>query len=171
MATVTFKGSPYRLVGELPAVGSAAPPFRLTAADLSDVGLEHFGSHVKLLNIVPSLDTPVCATSARHFHEALGRLPGVLLLNISADLPFAQKRFCDAGRLDRIITLSTFRSPVFGTAYGVQIEEGPLAGLMARAVLVLSRENRVVHAELVPEITREPDYDAALRAAEKAAAG
>ncbi len=171
MATVTLNGTPCRLAGELPAVGTVAPSFRLTAADLSDVGLEQFAGRVKLLNIVPSLDTSVCATSARRFHEALARLPEVVLLNISADLPFAQKRFCDAGGLSRIVTLSTFRSPAFGADYGVRIENGPLAGLMARAVLVLSRDNLVVHAQLVPEITREPDYDAALAAAETAARG
>lgn len=171
MVTVTLNGTPCRLAGELPAVGAVAPPFQLTAADLSDVGLDRFAGRVKLLNIVPSLDTSVCATSARRFHEALERWPDVVLLNISADLPFAQKRFCDAGGLNRIVTLSTFRSHAFGTDYGVRIEDGPLAGLMARAVLVLSRDNRVVHAQLVPEITREPDYDAALAAVETATRG
>ncbi len=168
MATVTFQGTPCRLAGELPAVGAAAPPFRLTASDLSDLTLDHFAGHVKLLNIVPSLDTSVCAASARRFHEALAKFPGVVLLNISADLPFAQKRFCDAGGLGRIVPLSTFRSPAFGEDYGVRIEEGPLAGLMARAVVVLSRHDRVQYVELVPELTQEPDYDAALAAVQAA---
>lgn len=154
------------MAGELPAVGTVAPPFRLTAADLSDVGLDRFADRVKLLNIVPSLDTAVCAASARCVHEVLAQWPVVVRLNISADLPFAQARFCDAGGLDRIVTLSTFRSPAFGAEYGVRIEDGPLAGLMARAVLVLSRDNRVVDTQLVPEITQEPDYDAARRAVE-----
>lgn len=168
MSTVSFKGAAVRLAGELPAVGHVAPPFRLTAADLSEKGLDAFTGRVKILSIVPSLDTSVCATSARRFNEAVARLQEAVLLNISADLPFAQKRFCDADGLSHIVTLSTFRSPKFGTDYGVRIEEGPLAGLLTRAVIVLDRSNGVVHVELVPEIAREPDYDTALAAAEKA---
>lgn len=169
MATVTFKGTPVRLSGELPAAGQAAPPFRLTAADLSEKGLESFTGKVKVLSIVPSLDTSVCATSARKFNEAVARLRDVVLINVSADLPFAQKRFCDADGLTHVVTLSSFRNPAFGQVYGVRIEEGPLAGLLARAVLVLDHANRIVYAELVPEIAKEPDYPAALHAAEKAA--
>ena len=168
MATVTFKGSPIRISGELPAPGQAAPPFRLTAADLSEKGVESFTGKVKVLSIVPSLDTSVCATSARKFNEAVARLHDVVLINVSADLPFAQKRFCDADGLAHVVTLSTFRNPAFGESYGIRIEEGPLAGLLARAVLVLDRANRVVYAELVPEIAKEPDYASALAAAEKA---
>ncbi|MBM4153470.1 MAG: thiol peroxidase [Lentisphaerae bacterium] len=169
MATVTFKGTPVRLSGELPAAGQAARPFHLTAADLSEKGLESFTGKVKVLSIVPSLDTSVCATSARKFNEAVGRLRDVVLINVSADLPFAQKRFCDADGLTHVVTLSCFRNPAFGQAYGVRIEEGPLTGLLARAVLVLDHANRIVHSELVPEIAKEPDYAKALHAAEKAA--
>ncbi len=169
MTTVTFKGTPVRIAGDLPSVGQAAPPVRLTAADLSEKGFESFTGKVKVLSIVPSLDTSVCAVSARKFNEAVARLRDVVLLNVSADLPFAQKRFCDADGLAHVVTLSTFRNPAFGEAYGVRIEEGPLAGLLARAVLVLDRANRVVHAQLVPEIAQEPDYAATLAAAEKAA--
>lgn len=168
MSTVTFKGAPVRLAGELPAVGHAAPPFHLTASDLSEKGLGEFTGRVKILSLVPSLDTSVCAMSARRFNEAVARHAEIVLLNISADLPFAQKRFCDADGLSHVVTLSTFRSPQFGVDYGVRIEEGPLAGLLARAVLVLDRSNLIVHAELVAEIAQEPDYDAALAAAEKA---
>ncbi len=168
MAQVTFKGGPVRLAGEFPSVGQAAPPFQLTAADLSEKGLDAFTGKVKVLSIVPSLDTSVCATSARKFNEAVARLGDVVLINVSADLPFAQKRFCDADNLARVVTLSTFRSPKFGENYGVRIAEGPLAGLLARAVVVLDRANRVVHAQLVPEIAQEPDYDTALAAAGKA---
>jgi thiol peroxidase len=168
MTTVTFKGTPVRIAGELPAVGHAAPPFRLTAADLSEKGLESFTGKVKVMSIVQSLDTSVCATSARKFNEAIARLRDVVLINVSADLPFAQKRVCDADGLTNVVTLSTFRNPAFGEAYGVRIEAGPLAGLLARAVLVLDRANLVVHAQLVPEIAQEPDYAAPLAAAEKA---
>lgn len=171
MAMVTLKGTPCRLAGELPTVGRIAPPFCLTGADLSDVRLDHFLGQVKLLNIVPSLDTAICATSTRRFHEALRQLPAVTLLNISADLPFAQARFCSASGLDRIVSLSTFRSLSFGEDYGVRILDGPLKGLMARAVLVLGRDHRVLYTQLVPEITQEPDYETSLNAARSAADG
>jgi thiol peroxidase len=169
MAAITFKGAPTQTAGALPAKGTAAPPFRLTGTDLKDVGLDAFGAKVKILNIVPSLDTSVCALSARRFHREAADLPGAVVLNISADLPFAQKRFCDAESLGNLVPLSTFRSPDFGRDYGVRIADGPLAGLMSRAVVVLDRANRVVHAEQVPEIAQEPDYHAALRAAKAAA--
>lgn len=164
MATIMFKGNPIKTVGVLPSTGTVAPAFRLTNADLAEIGLEIFGRQVKILNIVPSLDTSVCAVSARKFNEAVAGLKGTVLVNISADLPFAQKRFCESQALKNIVTLSTFRSPAFGRDYGVQISEGPLAGLMSRAVLVLDGQNRVVYAQQVPEITQEPDYNAALAA-------
>lgn len=165
MTTVTFRGTPIRLHGPLPAVGPAAPAFRLAAADLSDVGLEAFAGKRKILNIVPSLDTGVCALSAKAFHAAVAKLDDVVVLNISMDLPFAAKRFCDAEKLGRIVPLSAFRSPSFGRDYGVRMEEGPLAGLLARAVVVLDAQDRVVYRQLVPEIAQEPDYPAALAAA------
>jgi thiol peroxidase len=168
MATITFKGNPIQTSGTLPKAGTVAPAFVLTGADLSDVGLEQFAGKRKILNIVPSLDTPVCALSARRFNQEAAALPDTVVINISADLPFAQKRFCDGEKLANVVTLSTLRSPAFGKDYGVVIATGPLAGLMSRAVLVLDRQNRVVHAEQVPEIAQEPNYDAALFAVRKA---
>ena len=167
MATITLKGNPIHTIGHLPQIGSTAPPFRLTAADLSDAALDSFKGKKKILNIVPSLDTGVCAASARRFNMEAAKLDNVALLNISADLPFAQKRFCDSESLKNIATLSTMRSPAFGKDYGVQIVDGPLAGLMSRAVLVLDTDNKIIHTEQVPEIAQEPDYDAALAAARK----
>lgn len=167
MANVTFKGSPVPLVGNLPAVGTQPPDFKLTAADLSDKSLADFAGKVKIVSIVPSLDTPVCAISAATFNGEVAKLANTVLLNVSADLPFAQKRFCDSQSLANIVSLSTFRSS-FGKDYGVQIAAGPLAGLMSRAVLVLDGTGKVVHAELVAEITHEPDYAAALAAAKAA---
>jgi thioredoxin-dependent peroxiredoxin len=164
MATITLKGNPIHTSGELPAVGATAPDFRLTQGDLSEAGLADFAGNKKILNIVPSLDTGVCATSAQKFNKAVAALDGVVLLNISADLPFAAGRFCESCGLKNIVTLSTFRAPDFGQAYGIGITDGPLAGLTARAVLVLDARNQVLHAELVPEIAQEPDYEAALAA-------
>lgn len=165
MALVKFKGTDVRIEGRFPSVGSLAPSFRLTGVDLKDIALESFGNKVKILNIVPSLDTSVCALSAVRFNTEIARMQNSVLVNISADLPFAQKRFCEANALKNIVTLSTMRSPNFGRDYGVLIADGPLAGLMSRAVLVLDKANRVVHAELVTDIAHEPDYAAALAAA------
>lgn len=164
MAKVAFKGSPVETVGNLPAVGAQAPDFSLATAGLDDVGLKAYAGKRKILNIVPSLDTGVCAISARKFNAEVASLKDVVLLTISADLPFASKRFCDAEKLANVVTLSTFRSAAFGKAYGVQIAAGPLAGLLTRAVVVLDAQDKVVHAELVPEITQEPNYAAALKA-------
>jgi thioredoxin-dependent peroxiredoxin len=164
MARITFKGGPVDTVGDLPAKGQKAPDFKLAGADLSEVGLGGLAGKVKILSIVPSLDTPVCALSAKRFNEEVAKLANVVLVNISADLPFAQKRFCESQALKNVVTLSTFRSAGFGKDYGVQIAGGPLAGLMARAVLVLDKADKVVHAELVPEIAQEPNYDAAMAA-------
>ena len=168
MGTVTFKGNPVKLAGELPHVGAIAPPFKLTAADLSDVGLGHFAGKTKILNIVISLDTGVCALSAKRFNADVAQLTNAVLINISGDLPFAQKRFCESQALSNIVTLSTMRAPSFGQAYGVAIMSGPLAGLMSRAVLVLDPQNKVIYAEQVSEMTHEPNYAAALRAAQAA---
>jgi thiol peroxidase len=163
MSNVTFKGTPIQLAGTFPTVGKQAPDFKLAAGDLSDKQLTDFKGKTKILNIVPSLDTPVCAISARKFNEAVSTRNNVVLLNISADLPFAQGRFCESNALRNIVTLSTFRAPTFGTDYGVQLAEGPLAGLTARAVVVLDASNKVTYTELVPEIAQEPNYDAALK--------
>lgn len=164
MATITFKGSPLQTVGELPAVGTQAPDFTLTGADLGDVGLASFEGKKKILSIVPSLDTGICAMSAKAFNEKVAALPDTVLLNVSADLPFAASRFCAAEKLEHVVVLSTFRSPAFGQDYGIALADGPLRGLMGRAVLVLSPDNQIVHAQLVPEIAQEPDYDAVLAA-------
>ena len=164
MATITLKGNPIHTAGDLPAKGATAPDFKLTKADLADVGLKDFAGQKKILNVVPSLDTGVCATSAKKFNEAVAKLTGVVLLNVSADLPFAAGRFCESNGLKNVVALSTFRSPDFAQAYGVAIVDGPLAGLTARAVVVLDAQNKVLHAELVPEIAQEPDYAAALAA-------
>ena len=165
MSTVTFKGTPIQLAGAFPTVGKQAPDFKLAAGDLSDKQLADFQGKIKILNIVPSLDTPVCAISARKFNEAVGARENVVLLNISADLPFAQGRFCESNALKNIVTLSTFRAPTFGKDYGVLLAEGPLAGLTARAVVVIDASNKVTYTELVPEIAQEPNYDAALKMA------
>ncbi len=168
MATVTFHGKPVNTIGSLPALGSKAPGFKLSRADLSDVGLEDFAGKKKILNIVPSLDTPVCALSAQAFNREAGGLNDTVVLNISADLPFAQARFCESHSLKNIVSLSVFRNPAFGRDYGVLITDSPLAGLLSRAVLALDNENRVLYAQQVSEIAQEPDYAAALAAVRKA---
>ena len=165
MATVTLKGSPINTNGELPQVGAKAPDFRLTNGDLKDVSLADFKGKRKILNIVPSLDTPTCATSTRKFNEKAGQMPNAVVLVVSADLPFAAKRFCATEGLQNVIPLSLMRSRSFAKDYGVLIQDGPLAGICARAVVVLDADDRVTYTQLVPEIGQEPDYDAALAAA------
>lgn len=164
MTTVTLGGNAISLAGRFPQPGEAAPALKLTAGDLADVGLEAFAGKRKVLNIVPSLDTPTCATSTRKFNAEAGSLANTVVLVVSADLPFAAKRFCATEGLDNVQTLSTFRSPAFARDYGVAISSGPLAGLTARAVVVLDENDKVLHAQLVPEIKDEPDYSAALAA-------
>lgn len=168
MATITFKGNPIHTIGQLPAVGTTCPDFRLVAGDLSEATLATYGTRRKVLNIVPSLDTGICQMSARRFNTEAGALANTVIINISADLPFAQKRFCDSEKLSHISNLSSFRSPQFGHAFGVVITDGPLAGLLSRAVVVLDANNRVVLAQQVPEITQEPDYDAVRQAVQHA---
>jgi thiol peroxidase len=162
MASVTFKGNPIDVAGNLPAAGQKAPAFSLVAKDLKDVTLADYSGKRKVLNIVPSLDTGVCATSARKFNQRAGGLSNTVVLVISADLPFASSRFCAAEGLTNVVTLSTLRGREFLRNYGVEITSGPLAGLAARAVVVLDENDNVIHAQLVPEIAQEPDYDAAL---------
>jgi thiol peroxidase len=162
--TVTLAGNPIHLAGHLPARGAKAPSFSLVGTDLADIALASFGSRRKVLNIVPSLDTPVCQTSTRRFNEQAGALDDTVVLVISADLPFAMKRFCETEGLKNVVSLSTLRGREFMANYGVEILDGPLAGLTARAVIVLDANNVVLHAELVPEIKQEPDYEAALAA-------
>lgn len=164
MATITFQGNPIHTVGTLPATGSPAPDFRLTKGDLSDVSLRDFAGKRVLLNIVPSLDTGVCAASARRFNKEAGSIPGATVLIVSCDLPFAQGRFCQAEGLETVVPLSELRSRDFGRDYGVRIADGPLAGLLSRAVVVVDAAGKVVYAEQVPEIAQEPDYAKALAA-------
>lgn len=164
MAKVTLKNTiPSSSSGELPTVGSSAQDFTLVAGDLSEKNLGSYEAKRKVLNIVPSLDTPVCASSARQFNEAAASLDNTVVLVISADLPFAQKRFCEAEGINNVEMLSTFRSS-FAADYQLDIIEGPLTGLCSRAVIVLNESNEVIYTEQVPEITQEPDYDAALAA-------
>lgn len=166
MSQVTFKGKPIEVGGTLPAVGSTAPEFTLVGKDLADVSLStcECASQRKVLNIFPSIDTGVCAASVRRFNELAAKMDNTQVLCISADLPFAQARFCGAEGIDRVTMLSTMRGREFLKDYGVAIASGPLAGLAARAVLVLDTNNKVLHAELVSEIGHEPNYDAALKA-------
>jgi thiol peroxidase len=164
MAQVTLHGSPLNTNGDLPAVGSTAPDFRLVDAELNDLTLEDFAGKKKLISIVPSLDTPTCATSTKVFNERLGGRDDVVVLVVSADLPFAQGRFCQAEGTANVKTLSMMRSRNFAKDYGMLIEDGPLAGITARAALVLDENNQVVHAKLVGEIGDEPDYDSAIAA-------
>jgi thiol peroxidase len=162
MAQVTRRGNPVQIKGELPQVGSTAPAFTLVGGDLADVTLETFAGKRKVLNIFPSVDTPTCATSVRKFNAQANDLTNAVVLCISADLPFAQARFCGAEGLENVKNLSTMRGAEFMETYGVAIADGPMAGLTTRAVVVLDEDNKVLHSELVPEIGQEPDYDAAL---------
>ena len=162
MAQVTLKGNPVQVNGELPAVGAKAPAFSLVAGNLSDVSLADFAGKRKVLNIFPSVDTPTCATSVRTFNAKANEAPNTVVLNISADLPFAQARFCGAEGLENVQNLSTLRGAEFIENYGVAIADGPLKGLTARAVVVLDENDTVLHSELVKEIAEEPDYEAAL---------
>ncbi len=164
MSQVTLHGSPLNTNGDLPTVGSTAPDFRLVDGELNDVSLTDFAGKKKLLSIVPSLDTPTCATSTKVFNERLGDRDDVVVLVASADLPFAQGRFCQAEGTADVKTLSMMRSRNFAKDYGMLIEDGPLAGITARAALVLDADNKVLHAQLVGEIGDEPDYDAAIAA-------
>jgi thiol peroxidase len=164
MANVTLKGNPIHTNGELPAVGSQAPDFRLVAGDLSDVSLATYAGKRKILSIVPSLDTPTCATSTRKFNERASSLDNTVVLVISADLPFAQGRFCTTEGLDNVVPLSLMRSKHFAKDYGVLISDGPLEGVSARAVVVVDENDKVVYTQLVGEIGDEPDYDKVIEA-------
>jgi thiol peroxidase len=163
MTTVTLQGNPFRVDGTLPAVGSAAPALTLTTGELADVTLANYAGKRKVLNIVPSLDTPTCATSTRKFNEKAAALNNAVVLVVSADLPFAAGRFCATEGLKNVAHLSTFRHPEFMQAWGVRMAEGPLLGLTARAVVVLDANDKVLHSQLVPEIADEPDYETALK--------
>ena len=162
MSQVTLAGNPITVNGHFPCPGEAAPAFSLVAKDLADVTLATYTGKRKILNIFPSIDTPTCAMSVRQFNAKANGAANTVVLCISADLPFAQARFCGAEGLDNVVTLSTLRGREFLENYGVAIASGPLAGLAARSVVVLDENDRVIHSELVPEIKQEPDYAAAL---------
>jgi thioredoxin-dependent peroxiredoxin len=165
MAKITFKGSPVATIGDLPKTGAPAPDFKLVKNDLGTLSKQDFAGKTVVLNIFPSIDTSVCATSVRKFNQKAADLDDTIVLCISKDLPFAQKRFCGAEGIEKVLTLSSFRPPDFGKDYGVTMTDGPLAGLFARSVVVLGKDGKVVYTELVPEITQEPNYDKALAAA------
>lgn len=164
MARIAFQGKPVNTSGELPSVGAKAPDFQLVGPDLNDVSLASFKGKKKLLNIVPSLDTPVCATSTKKFNERIRGRDDVVVLIISADLPFAQSRFCSAENTKTVKTLSLMRGQDFARVYGVLIKDSPLAGLTARAVVVIDENDKVRYTELVPDIAHEPNYDKAMAA-------
>ena len=164
MSQITLKGNPIQVNGKLPEVGSLAPGFRLVNADLQDVVLKDFAGKKKVLNIFPSVDPPTCAMSVKKFNDYAREHDDVVMLMISADLPFAMKRFCGNEGLDNVVTLSMMRGRNFSKDYGVLMENGPLAGIAARACVVLGIDNTVLHAELVAELGDEPDYEAALAA-------
>jgi thiol peroxidase len=162
--SVTLQGNPVSVAGHFPVAGEQAKPFSLVAKDLADLTLASFAGQRKILNIFPSVDTPTCATSVRKFNEQASALENTVVLCISADLPFAQSRFCGAEGLDKVVTLSTLRGADFMQAYGVAFSSGPLVGLTARAIVVLDGDNKVLHSELVAEVADEPNYAAALAA-------
>jgi thiol peroxidase len=162
MAKITFKGNPVSTVGELPKTGNPAPDFTLTKVDLSPLAKKDLLGKNVVLNIFPSIDTGVCATSVRTFNQKAAGMPNTVVLCVSKDLPFAMKRFCGAEGIDKVTPASWFRGPDFGQAFGVTMTDGPLAGLFARAVVVLDSQGRVTYSELVPEIAQEPAYDKAL---------
>lgn len=162
MATITLKGNEITTSGSLPPVGSTAPDFTLVATDLSEKGLADYTGKTVVLNVFPSIDTPVCAASARKFNEAAGDKENTVVLCISADLPFAHSRFCEVEGLTDVVPLSTFRSTSFGTDYGLTITSGPISGLLSRAVVIVDGQGNISYTEQVPEIAQEPDYEAAL---------
>jgi thiol peroxidase len=167
MANVTLGGSPITVNGNFPKVGDTVADFTLTGNDLKEVSLKDYAGKRKVLNIVPSLDTPVCQVSTRTFNQKASGLTDTVVLVISADLPFAAKRFCTTEGLNNVVSLSTFRNRDFHSKYGVDVADGALKGLTARAVVVLDENNKVLHSELVPEIKEEPKYDAALAVLQK----
>lgn len=164
MATITLHNNEIHTAGDMPKVGSKAPDFTLTDTDLNDASLSRWTGKKKLLSIFPSIDTPVCAVSTKKFGDYAREHEDTVMLMISGDLPFAHKRFCAVEGVDNVIPLSTMRSTEFARNFGVRMEDGPLAGLTARAIVVLDENDTVVHTELVGEIGHEPDYDAALKA-------
>ena len=166
--TVNFKGNSVPLSGDGPKVGDAAPEASLVAVDLSEAKVSSYKGKVAIVSVVPSLDTGICDKQTRRFNEEAGKLANTVVLTISRDLPFAQKRWCGAADAKNVVTLSDFRGGSFGAAYGLVMSAGPLSGLLGRAVLVIGKDGKVKYQELVPEITTEPNYDAAIAAAKAA---
>ncbi len=162
MAEITFKGNPIHTSGDLPAVGSVAPDFTLVGGDLADVSLSSFAGKKVILNIVPSFDTGICAASVQKFNQDAGSLEDTVVVNVSKDLPFAQGRFCESNNVEHVTNVSAFRCDGFGKDYGMTMTDGPLRGLLGRAVVVVGADGKVAYTELVPEIAQEPNYDAAL---------
>ena len=164
MADITLKGSPVKTSGDLPAVGTQAPAFELVKTDLSTATLDEFKGKKIVLNISPSIDTSICADSVRRFNEEANNLPDTVMLYISADLPFAHARFCEGEGLENVIPLSSFRSPEFGTNYGVKMTTGPFAGLESRAIVIVDKTGKIVYTDQTPDIVQDPSYEAALDA-------
>lgn len=164
MAKIKLHGSPINTIGELPEIGRIATEFILTSAELEDIALSKYRGQKVLLNIFPSIDTGVCAASVRRFNQEAASLENTVVLGISRDLPFALGRFCGAEGIDKVFTLSEMRNRDFGKAYGLEIVDGPMAGLLARAVIIIDEEGKIVYTQLVDDIVHEPDYEAALRA-------
>ncbi len=162
MALISLQGKPVNTVGELPRVGSQAPDFTLTKVDLSEVNLKDFAGKKIILSIFPSVDTPTCAKAEREFNEKANQFKNTVILCVSADLPFAQKRFCSAEGLTNVMPSSVFRHPEFGQHYGVTFADGPLKGILSRAVVVIDEKGKIIYTQQVPEITSEPDYAAVL---------
>ena len=164
MTQITLQGTPIETIGELPAVNTPAPAFTLTRTDLSNASLSDFSGQTVVLNIFVSLDTSTCAASVRRFNTEVSSLDNTVVLCVSSDLPFAHQRFCEAEGLERVIPLSVFRSPEFGKDYGVKITTGPLTGLLARSIVIIDKDGKVIYTEQVPEIAQDPDFEAALQA-------
>lgn len=167
MASTKFQGTSVELYGEIPAVGEPAPSFNLTGPDLNEIKNSDFDGRNLVINIFPSLDTPVCAMSVRKFNQDASQMPGTNVLCVSMDLPFAMGRFCSANQIENVSVASAFRSPEFGEEYGVLMENGPLRGLLARCVIIIDKNGKIAYTQLVPEITQEPDYQAVLDALKK----
>lgn len=162
METIYFKGTPVHTYGDIPAVGSTAPDFTLTGNSLQDIRLSDYKGKRVVLNVFPSLDTPVCAMSVRKFNQEAAKLDNTQIICISMDLPFAQSRFCSAEGIDKLVVASAFRAPGFVKNYGLEMVDGPIAGLLARAVIIVDESGKVIYSDLVSEVTDEPDYKAAI---------
>lgn len=167
MTTILFKGSPIETIGILPIVGTQAPDFTVTKTNLSEVRLKNYLGKKIILNIFPSLDTSTCASTMHRFNEIAEQFPGILILCLSADLPFAQQRFCSVEHLDNVLPVSVFRHPNFGQDYGVLIKNSELAGLLSRAVIVIDEKGKIIYTEQVKELTEEPNYSGMIAALQK----